>query len=953
MGPEVVNKNKNCVFNGPYAGRDLYITMLQESEREFVVTHHVNIKPVAYFTGRETELQDLRQMVERGCKSVLVSGMGGIGKTNICRKLVEEYISKNKEGTQGPFQHIAYIEYNGDMDSSLQNCLRFKKQDNPEYNMEAAWRELESLASGGKLLLFVDNVDKSVSEDQSLKRLNTIPGAVILTSRRNSFSDEFQVYPIGFLGVEQCREIYEKIRFRGSSRKVLPEEIPELEYVIEKLAGKHTITVENLAYQARTKRWTVHKLREELEEKGFRLEFRKNGEIVNIQKSYEILYNISGLTKAEQNILEAFSVFPYIPLSAEICNQWLLMDAGVSEEEDTLAELYEKGWLQFDIEQESYTLHPVFAQFIYEKYKPNIERHKGLIEACQRSIEIPETGFALECQKYIPFAENLMEKMDICKGIEQTEFIDTLAYSLQYTAEYKKAETLYEKNLRIREKVLGKDHPDMATSYNNLALVYKDQGKYKQAEELYKKAMQISERILGEEHPTTAASYNNLAGVYEDQGKYREAEELYKKAMQISERILGKENPTTAASYNNLAGVYEEQGKYKQAEELYKKAIQISERVQGEENPATTTSYNNLAWVYQAQGKYREAEELYKKAMQIRERVLGKDHPDTATSYNNLAGVYQEQGKYREAEELYKKAMQISERVLGEDHLITAASYNNLAGVYEAQGRYREAEELYKKAIQIEERVLGEDHPDTATSYNNLSGVYRKQGKYREVEELYKKAMQIRERVLGEDHPATTTSYNNLAGVYQAQGKYREAEELYKKAMQIRERVLGEDHPATATIYNNLALVYQAQGKYREAEELYKKAMQIRERVLGEDHPATATSYNNLAGVYQAQGRYREAEELYKKAIQIIERVLGEDHPTTAISYNNLAGMYRRQRDNKKALLYYLKAFKVLRFKFGVDHSNTQIVHENMEFAYSEWNPHGDFEQWLEKKIKE
>ena len=50
MEPEVVNKNKNCVFNGSYAGRDLYITMLQE----------------------------LRQRIEEGRKSVLVSGMGGI-----------------------------------------------------------------------------------------------------------------------------------------------------------------------------------------------------------------------------------------------------------------------------------------------------------------------------------------------------------------------------------------------------------------------------------------------------------------------------------------------------------------------------------------------------------------------------------------------------------------------------------------------------------------------------------------------------------------------------------------------------------------------------------------------------------------------------------------------------------------------------------------------------------
>ena len=67
MGPETVNKNRDSNFYGPYAGRDLYITMFQDSEREFVVTHNANIKPVSYFTGRETELRELRQKIEEVC----------------------------------------------------------------------------------------------------------------------------------------------------------------------------------------------------------------------------------------------------------------------------------------------------------------------------------------------------------------------------------------------------------------------------------------------------------------------------------------------------------------------------------------------------------------------------------------------------------------------------------------------------------------------------------------------------------------------------------------------------------------------------------------------------------------------------------------------------------------------------------------------------------------------
>ncbi len=39
-------------------------------------------------------------------------------------------------------------------------------------------------------------------------------------------------------------------------------------------------------------------------------------------------------------------------------------------------------------------------------------------------------------------------------------------------------------------------------------------GEYQKAEHLYQKDLKISEKVLGEEHPSTATSYNNLAGLY-------------------------------------------------------------------------------------------------------------------------------------------------------------------------------------------------------------------------------------------------------------------------------------------------------------------------------------------------------------------------------------------------------------------------------------------------------
>ncbi len=261
MKKRIKNRVKDAQIQHDYIGGDQYnITTYQEKEREFIVTHKTETTPVTYFLGREAELQKLRQSIEEKRKCVLVSGMGGIGKTQICRFLFKEYEQKNSNKEILPFEHIGYIEYNGNMDSSLTTCLKFKEQEDPKRNIEAAWKELEYLASNGRLLLFIDNVNVSRGTDLGLQRLNSIPGAIVLTSRRTSFHG-FEIYRIGFLSTEECKEIYEKIRFQDSEKKIGEEEKQDLEYIIEQLAAKHTMTIQLLAHLAQTKRWTVSRLR--------------------------------------------------------------------------------------------------------------------------------------------------------------------------------------------------------------------------------------------------------------------------------------------------------------------------------------------------------------------------------------------------------------------------------------------------------------------------------------------------------------------------------------------------------------------------------------------------------------------------------------------------------------------------------------------------------------------
>ena len=57
----------------------------------------------------------------------------------------------------------------------------------------------------------------------------------------------------------------------------------------------------------------------------------------------------------------------------------------------------------------------------------------------------------------------------------------------------------------------GARTPNVAQSLNDLAMLYSEQRLYEQAEPLLKRALAIREKALGAEHPDTASSRANYA----------------------------------------------------------------------------------------------------------------------------------------------------------------------------------------------------------------------------------------------------------------------------------------------------------------------------------------------------------------------------------------------------------------------------------------------------------
>ncbi len=417
------------------------------------------------------------------------------------------------------------------------------------------------------------------------------------------------------------------------------------------------------------------------------------------------------------------------------------------------------------------------------------------------------------------------------------------------------ADSLYHQALTIREEILGKDHPDVATAVSGLGILYMTQGRYADAGPLLKRALDIREKALGEDNADVGQSLNDLAVLSWYQGKLGDAELLFRRALAIREKALGPEHPDIGSTLNNIGILCFNQGRYAEAEPLFKRSRAIWEKALGPEHPNVAQSFNNLASLYGAQGKYAEAEPLLQRSLAIREKTLGQGNPKVAETLNNLGLLCYYEGEYATAEKHFRRALAINEKAQGPEHPDVAYSLANLSMLQWSQGRYDEATLVSQRALAIWEKAVGPDDPRVANCLNMLGVLLGEQRKYPEAESLMQRALAIEEKTLGPEHYEVGTGLYNIASLLAKQGKYAEAEPLYQRSLKIREKALGPGHPNVAYCLTEIATLDYYQGKYSEAEPLYQRSLAILEKAQGPAHPDVAATLESLSKLHRVEGK--------------------------------------------------------------------------------------------------
>ncbi len=469
--------------------------------------------------------------------------------------------------------------------------------------------------------------------------------------------------------------------------------------------------------------------------------------------------------------------------------------------------------------------------------------------------------------KYRESLQLLREALQIC---EKDHYKDpTVAWlrlqvgeTLRALGQYKEAEDNFKTGLSFAEKLKANRGECEMRIFNDLALLYMDQGRYVEAESLWRRNQDLN--------ANNAYAVNHLANLYFTWGKLKEAETETLRAVKLGSDPANRNTIAVPYGFYNLAQLAILKGKYKPAESAYNEALKSCKTQFGEKHSYYTSLLQAVAELHRKESRYAEAESELREVLKLRQDIFNSDHPLIADAMSALAATLADEGKYREAAELAEKAAKNQSTVFEDrDNLYIARADLCLGNIYRQQGRYKDASWFIEQGLRDTRHLLGSNHIEVAVGMRDLAKLRADQANYSEAESLMKDAWSIIDSQTGPDHPERAVTARDLGQIYIRENKFPEAEQQFKIALQSSEKTLGENHAVTADGSRELGNLYLKEKKYSEALPHLTKALAIDEKLHGANAPQVASDLSALASVYNVQGQSAQAVPLLKRASEI------------------------------------------------------------------------------------
>ena len=679
---------------------NLYQKRMEEANLKIINSYNPSILPnlpprLSEFVI-ENRFIELSQNLEylQNHRILLISGIGGVGKTTLARALVETRpanvpipfwldFSKNQSATVGDILEKLASYMNKPEIASF----KIEGMDAGQANINKLTAELRDRDT---VWLIFDNLeiimDSREFHDEGIDQLftslrdSTHQARIIVTSRtlpilKNGESlidvideekKELKGLNIDF-GIDYLR--------KNGLDEVEPAKLEEL---VKGVDG-HPLALKLLIDIVK-----IFGINDALDD----LSMYQQSKYDTIKKARKLFDKLAG---AEKEMLERIAVFRQPESMAAL--REMFTDKTPT---DALRKLIDKSLLGTD-HVGNYWLHPLVQEFSYDDLENKIEIHKL---ACKYYLSLPIPKTRTKKEDVQPLLEAhyhacLAKEYDVAADII---FNNGLYRDLDKWGNYKTLVDLYSGLLPdnpFENKPLLSSMGTHSAVIGNLGRAYNILGEVEKAIEYHEQALVITRKIGNRKGKGNNLS--NLGNSYYVRGEVEKAIDYYEQALVFFREIRDRHGE--GACLGSLGLAYRDLGEVEKAIDYYEQALVISHVIGDRRSEGIRLG--NLGNAYHVLGEVGKAIEYHEQALVI-SREIG-DRCGEGSDLGNLGLVYSDLGEVEKAIEYHEQALVIF-REIGDKHG-EGIRLGNLGLAYGNLGEVEKAIEHYEQALVIGKEI--------------------------------------------------------------------------------------------------------------------------------------------------------------------------------------------------------------------------------------------------------
>ena len=721
--------------------------------------------PPHYFVGRANEVKELAARLAAG-KPVAIQGMGGIGKTALAQRLVQEVQGQFAGGVLWTtFLTPDTLQEPPDVLGIL-NQWAEAAGGSPvgSSDLKARADGVRTLLAGrGRILAVLDSAWEYGSVDLLVRKALPPEAVVLITTRDADMAKRLglRVEPLGVMpeddAVALFRELLGDLGTHEQAAREVARLVGGLPLALEIAAGMADMPSDlvEIALKLRTAPML------EVLESG-----RRDDPQHSVRASLSLSYGeLNARMQRRFRALGAFAPAPFDAAAAQAV--WGEGSAEVAAERANQAlRFLARRALLTRVSGDTYSQHDLLRAYALAMLKregeaPTVRRHAahyqtlaacGDWQAIEHAFEQVRHGWEstkgcerdaieyfmaarrfLERRRWAEYLEWGSHALACARRIEDTETEGELLNGLGYTywkeARYPEALSCLDDCLEVLRT--SPNARIEASCINRIGLVHREQNRWADALDFFGRSLAIQRQIANE----IGEGYviHNVGLTLLLHARFDEAQRQLRCSIDVLKRVA--ERPANSANHedteqalegwalalNTLGRVHFARGQLDEAMGFWQESLQLAKRI-GDRAGMSRTPYN-IGRVQLARGELDGASDSFRESLDI-SREIGHRRAE-ARALNGMGGVCVLRKQYAQAHVNCQQALTI-DREIG-DRRQEATVLSTIGTIHLSQGAYALALEHYQCSLDVVRTI--DDRLGEAVALSNLGRIYGKLGR--------------------------------------------------------------------------------------------------------------------------------------------------------------------------------------------------------------------------------